>query len=79
MRTEKYYIVKQGDKEFRCETKAAAYEMWYCLKRKDVVIEYHYLNLDSGKHDIHIVTRPRRRTLKTGEIKYYFPWIKKRD
>lgn len=73
-----YFVVKQGDKEFRCETRAAAYEMWDCLKRKDVIVEWHYIDYDLGKHYIQTATRPRRRMLKSGQMKYYFSWANER-
>ena len=71
----KYYIVKKDGKEFRCETKAGAFEMYDCLGRLDVAIESHMFDTDaSGKMKEYVWTyrKMMRRTLKSGEMKYYF-------
>ena len=78
MPTKNYYLLKKDDKEYRLDTKAAVYEMYDCLGRGEVTIEYHKFDTDAQgilKEYIETAHKIRRRTLKSGEIKYYMTYI----
>ena len=69
-----FYLVKKNGKEFKCESKAAAYEMYDCLNKIDVVVEHHVIEEDqngSMVEWVHVADKMKRRILKSGEYKYY--------
>lgn len=69
-----FYLVKKNDVEFKCDSKAVAYEMYDCLKRVDVIIEHHVIEEDLNGNMVewvHVADKMKRRTLKSGEHKYY--------
>ncbi len=69
----KFFVVKKDGKEFRCETKAGAFEMYDCLGRYGMTIECHVFDDPTGemKEYVWTYTKMSRRTVKNGEIKYY--------
>lgn len=69
-----YYLIKKDGKEFKTESKAAAFEMYDCLGRHDVTIEKHfrdeYMDGTTSREYVYIGHKMTRRTLKSGEIRY---------
>lgn len=69
-----YLVKKEGHEDFKCFTKAAAFDAYDSLGRADVTIEKHFWDRDANdklKKYVHTFTKMSRRTLKSGEIKYY--------
>lgn len=68
------YWVKKGDRAVRCESKEAAFEAYVRMGKTEVTIEKHFWDSDvEGRMKEYTLTftKMTRRTLKSGELKYY--------
>lgn len=76
-----YYLVKKDGNQYRFENKAAVYDMFVFLGRKDVVIEHHIFDIDQYGNEVEyilIADKVTKRTSKSGSCIYHLHFVAER-